>query len=365
MRIDQLLPAAHPGDATGDAARALAGALRRAGHQADIYALDVDPPLRSVVRPFRDFPSPGPGDVTVLHFTLPSPLSQTLASCSGHRVLVYHNLTPPELLLPHCPEIARLTALGRRELRRLAAEGAVDLAIGVSRYNTGDLAAAGFPTTATLPLPLNFDRYDTEPDPLLAECLSGGGPTFLTVGRVAPNKRIEDFLKLAAYYLRYITPRARFVVVGSTSGLEAYARSLTGLHAALGLDQRVIFTGRVSLAELIAYYRAATAYVCTSAHEGFCVPLLEAMKFDLPILARRAAAIPETLGNAGILVDSEDPAEWAELLQLVSEDAGLRARLRQRGRERLASFDGDRVAARWRAALEALENPAVRAEETR
>jgi len=176
-------------------------------------------------------------------------------------------------------------------------------------------------------------------------------PTFITVGRVAPNKRIEDFIKMAAYYLRYISPEARFLVIGGTRGLEPYLDALVELHGELKLDARVRFTGKVSLSDLITYYRAADVYVCTSAHEGFCAPLLEAMTLDVPVVARHAAAVPETLAHAGVLLESDDPALWAEMLAMVASDGVLRDELIARGRRRVAHFDSAAVLARWVAQL--------------
>jgi glycosyltransferase involved in cell wall biosynthesis len=348
MKVHQLLATAHSGDATGDAALAVAAALRQAGHEAEIFALEVDPAMRGKVHRYSDFPPPEEHDCTVLHFNLPSPLTEDLVGFEGVRMLVYHNLTPPEQLLPYCPEIARLTALGRRQLEWLAAQGCVDLAIGVSAYNTRDLEAAGFSSTATVPLLVDLRHLRGPSNTVLeAELGRDSAHTFLTVGRVAPNKRIEDFLKAAAYYLRYVSPRARFLVVGGTQGMDPYLASLTKLQSQLELDARVRLVGRVSLEDLVTYYRAASVYVCTSTHEGFCAPLLEAMQFDLPIVARHAAAIPETLGNAGILVDTDDPADWAEMLHAVLEDEAMRERLSRSGQARLAAFDPVAVADRW------------------
>ena len=350
-RIDQLLPAAHVGDATGDASLHLADALERAGHQAGLYSLTVDPPLRGRVLPFDAFPAPRPGDVTVLHYALPSSLNHALTTLASSKAIVYHNLTPPEMLLPHCPEVARLTAMGRDQLMALAASRSVDLAIGVSEYNTADLMATGFEATATLPLPMDLARYDQPPDPVLAAHLSTAPRIFLTVGRLAPNKRLEAFLRAAAYYLRYIDASAWFVMVGGHRGLEGYYDALAALHDRLGLDERVRFAGRVSHSELLAWYAAASVYVCTSEHEGFCAPLLEAMHFELPILARHAAAVPETLGGAGLTFTNDDPATLAETLHLLATDGELRERLVARGKARLPAYAPEQVTARWVATL--------------
>jgi len=357
VRIDQLLPAAHVGDATGDSARYLAGCLRRAGFEANLYGLTVDSALRGVVRSIDEFSLPSRRDLTLLHFALPSSLSDLLIRCPGRRALVYHNLTPPQMLAPYCPDIARLTAIGRDQLRDLAASGLVDLAIGVSRFNCADLEATGFTRTATLPLPMDLSRYDRPADPILKQRLSTAPSTFLTVGRIAPNKRLEDFLRVAAYYLRYVEPNARFIVIGTNRGLEPYSDALTHLHRELGLDERVAFVGRVPHEDLIAWYRTARVYVCTSAHEGFCAPLLEAMHFGLPILARDEAAIPETLGGAGVLYADPDPAVVAEALHLLATDEALRSDLRLRARQRLDDMDPATIGSRWVERLQGLLEP--------
>lgn len=358
-RIDQLLPAAHWGDATGDASRHLAGALRTAGYDAEVYALSVDEPLAGQVHPFESRPPTTSTDLTVLHFALPSPLTDALANAHGRKALVYHNLTPPEMLARHAPEVGRLTAAGQRELAALGASAAVDLAIGVSEYNTGDLDAAGFGNTRTLPLPVDLGRYDQPADPVLDAALHDGPRLFLTVGRIAPNKRLEDFLRVASYYLRYVDPDACFVAVGGFGGLEGYYDALMDLHQELGLDQRVRLVGRVPHADLIAWYRNADVYLCTSEHEGFCAPLLEAMHFGVPILARAAAAVPETLGGAGILFEEPDPARLGELLHLLAQDDSIRERLRAVASQRLRELEPGRVVARWVETLSELAESAA------
>jgi len=351
IRVDQLLPAAHVRDATGDAAVHLAVGLERAGFDAGIYALTIDRELAGRVKPLQAFEPPGSADVTILHYALASPLDTKLLECAGKRVIVYHNLTPPKMLLPLCPEVARLTKTGRDQLVELARSGGVDLAIGVSEYNTADLARVGFSSTTTLPLPIDLARYDVESEPVLAEQLAWPGQVFLTVGRLSPNKRLEDFLRIAAYYNRYVHPSSRFYIVGGGTGLGAYTTALMDLYRQLELNNRVMFLGRVSHRDLVTLYRAADAYLCTSDHEGFCAPLIEAMHFGVPILARHAAAIPETLGNAGVTYSDDDPARVAEALWVLTDDQLLRRQLRRNAQRRIAVFSPEAVIPRWITAL--------------
>ena len=351
IRVDQLLPAAHVRDATGDSALHLAAGLERAGFEAGIYALTIDRELAGRVKPLRAFEPPGSTDVTILHYVLASPLDNTLLNCAGKRVIVYHNLTPPEMLLPLCPEVARLTKIGRDQLVELARSEGVDLAIGVSEYNTEDLRRVGFSRTTTLPLPIDLQRYDVESKPVFAEQLAWPGEVFMTVGRLSPNKRLEDFLRIAAYYNHYVHHSSHFYIVGGGKGMEAYTTALMNLFYELDLTNRVVFLGRVSHRDLVTLYRAADAYLCTSVHEGFCAPLIEAMHFGVPILARHAAAIPETLGDAGVTYSDDDPARVAEALWILCHDQPMRARLRNNARRRIAHFAPGTVIPRWISAL--------------
>jgi len=351
-RVTQLLPAAHTGDATGNSALHLAAALREVGYEAAVHALTIDEGLRGTVQPMEALAAPRPSDLTLLHFAIPSPLSGLLLETDGTRAIVYHNLTPPGLLLPFCPDVAALTARGAVELRELAASGRIDAAIGVSDFNCDGLRAAGFEHPRTLPLALDLSQYDVEPDPIVAAQEAVSPTTFLTVGRTAPNKRLESFVRAAAYYVEHIDPHAQFVVVGGNRGLERYSDALAELAISLGLGGRLRWAGRVPLADLVGWYRSADVYMCTSEHEGFCAPLLEAMHFGVPILARHAAAIPETLGDAGLMFVDDGPAPLAEMMHVLATDTPTRERLVANGRQRVAMFAPETVMRRWLGAVE-------------
>jgi len=151
-----------------------------------------------------------------------------------------------------------------------------------------------------------------------------------------PNKRIEDLIK-THYWLTRTVPRARLLIVGGGETTNPYARGVRNLTHELRVPG-VHFSGHVTNAALVAYYRSASVYLCLSEHEGFCVPLVEAMHFGLPIVARAAAAVPGTLGSGGILLEQSDPVHAAEVLARVLGDEAWRRALAQRSRERLESF---------------------------
>jgi glycosyltransferase involved in cell wall biosynthesis len=354
VKIHQWVPAAHRGDAIGDSARTVRGMLRTMGHDSEIFALTIDDDLRDDVRPFSD-PAARAGDATIFHFALPSPMTEAFASLVGSKILQYHNITPAAFFAPYDPGLFRLAALGRQELATLA--GRVDLALGDSNFNRQELEALGFTRTGVLPIAVNTERITDAPTrPALERILADGLINILFVGRIVPNKRIEDHIRLAEMYKRYVDSYYRFIFVGRYDGLPRYYAQVRALIAEYDmLPDRFWFTGPVPDEDLAAFYRWADAYVSLSEHEGFCVPLVEAMAAEVPIVAYAAGAVPETLGGAGLLFSPKDLEVAAELLGSVVYDRDVRRRVLEGQRRRLQDFAPDRIEAKLRHVLETLQ----------
>ena len=353
MIVNQWLPAAHRGDAVGDNARALRDTLRAWGHESDIYALEIDADMTAEARPWTDAAA-RQGDVTILHYAVPSPMNDALASLPGARVLQYHNVTPARFFAPFDAGLARICAIGRRELAALADR--VDLALGVSEFNRAELVELGFERTGVLSLIVDTERLTSAPRvPSLETFLQDGLVNILFVGRIAPNKKIEDHIRLAEQYKRYVDIYYRFIFVGRDEAVPRYANAVRALIAEYQmLPERFWFTGPVPEAELAAFYRNAHAYVSLSEHEGFCAPLVEAMAMDVPILAYAAAAVPETLDGAGVTFAPKDLEYAAELLGALIYDLPFRQRVLEGQRQRLARLARRRVDAELQTALAAV-----------
>jgi glycosyltransferase involved in cell wall biosynthesis len=350
MKIHQWVPAAHRGDAIGDSARAVRGMLRTMGHESDIFALTIDDDLRGDVLPFQASAATQ-GDVTIFHFALPSPMTGAFAALGGAKVLQYHNITPAAFFAAYDPGLFRLAALGRQELATLA--GRVDLALGDSEFNRQELEALGFERTGVMPIAVNTARItDAPPRPALERILNDGLINILFVGRIVPNKKIEDHIRLAEMYKRYIDSYYRFIFVGRYDGLPRYYAQVRALIEQYEmLPDRFWFTGPVPDEDLAAFYRWSDAYVSLSEHEGFCVPLIESMAADVPIVAYAAGAVPETLGGAGLLFAPKDLEVAAELLGSVVYDHDVRARVLEGQRRRLQDFSPPRIEARLKETL--------------
>jgi glycosyltransferase involved in cell wall biosynthesis len=340
--INQWVPAAHKGDAIGDSARRVRDLLRGMGHDAELYALTIDEDLKRDVRPFADR-SATRGDLTIFHYALPSQMTEAFAALGSGRVLQYHNVTPASYFAPYDPGLFRLAALGRDELASL--RGRVDYALGDSEYNRRELAALGFERTGVFPIAVDTARV-TQPvrRPALEEILDDGLVNFLFVGRMAPNKKIEDHIRLAEVYKRYVDAYYRFIFVGRVDVVPRYYAMIRAQMAEYRLlHDRFIFTGPVPDEELAVYYRHAAVYISLSEHEGFCVPLVEAMAADVPVLAYAAAAVPDTLGGAGVQFAPKDLEYAAELLGALAFDDDLRARVVAGQRRRLEDFGDVRI----------------------
>ena len=343
MIVNQWVPAAHKGDAIGDSARRVRSLLRDLGHESDLYAMTIDDELRGDVIPWTDTGATR-GDLTIFHFALVSPMTERFARLNSGRVLQYHNVTPAHFFAGYDAAIYRLAMLGREDLKSLV--GHTDMAFGDSEYNRQELEELGFANTGVFPIAVDTERLTHAPRrPALEEVLrSEGWLNFLFVGRIVPNKKIEDHIKLAEHYKRYVDEHYRFIFVGKTDATPKYYAAIQELLQRYRMPPgRFLFTGPVPDIDLAAYYRTASVYISLSEHEGFCVPLLEAMAADVPVLAYGATAVPDTLGGAGVQFAPKDLEFAAELLGELAYNEQLRTAVIAGQRRRLADFGDDRI----------------------
>jgi glycosyltransferase involved in cell wall biosynthesis len=353
VRIDQWVPTLHRGDAIGDSARLMRDAFRSWGHVADVYALELDSDLEGDGRRFEDWSPGGPDDVVVLHYALPSPLTAALREHRGRRVLLHHNITPPEYFEGWDEEMVRICTLGREELATLVPH--VDLGLADSEFNRLELEALGFSRTGVLPIYLDFRRYAEPPSPVLERMLGDGRTNLLFVGRVAPNKRPEDLIRLLGYWKRFISPSVRLVLVGKLPRRRDYFDALQALAYEEGFTPgEVVFLGHLSHAELLACYRVAGLFVSMSEHEGFGVPLVESMLMRVPVLAYSATAVPYTLGGAGVQFTEKRLPEVAELGSALVSNETLRTAVLAEQDRRLADFAPEAVEATLRGHVDSL-----------
>ena len=353
-RLIQLIPSHHRHDAAGAEVLTIERVLRSAGWEVETYADNIDSELQGHTRHSDQLDDADTdGAVALYHYCAASLMTFRFIELDCPKVLLYHNITPHRFFEPYDPDIATDCREGRRQLRVMT--DAADLAIGHSEYSRRELEEAGFDVTRTIPFLFDPASLDVEPDKDMIRRLSGD-PIVLFTGRFAPNKAPDDFIRAAAAYAELEhAPPARFVIVGKRRTIPAYSLEVEALIAELGLpEERLLLTDEVSQAELVAAYSSAALFLSLSRHEGFMVPLLEAMHFGVPILALDRAAVPETLGDAGILFNTTDPAEVATIVVEALADGKLQVELAERGRRRLKRYDLEHWGFTLRVLLESL-----------
>ncbi|RME35159.1 MAG: glycosyltransferase, partial [Thermoflexia bacterium] len=295
--LHQFIIGATPGDAITDHALVIQRWLWEEGFRSEIYAESIHPALFDQIRPYREYRPSRSGELVVLHHSIGSDLVDDLLRQDVRFLLIYHNVTPPSFFQPADPSLTAQVQRGREQLKHLRER--TMLALGVSAFNERELQELGFPRTGVLPIVLDPSQYNIEPNPELLAQYQDGTPNLLFVGRLVPNKRQEDLIKLLWYYRR-VDPSARLFLIGAP-WVPAYTEWLRELADELGLGDAVVFAGHVSQRDLVTYYRLADVYVSMSEHEGFGKPLIESMYLGVPVVAYAAAAVPETLGGAGVL----------------------------------------------------------------
>ncbi|MCB0320898.1 MAG: glycosyltransferase, partial [Bdellovibrionales bacterium] len=334
--IHQLVHTLSYGDAISSEVLSLQRAFRQLGYQSEIYSLHTHPKLVGRTLEIAHFPRSFDGEV-VLHYSLGSPLNDLYRDLSAAtRSIIYHNLTPSHWFEGVNPRIAADIHSGERELPGLLEIS--DRIIADSTFNGGEIEKLGFAATV-LPLPIDPTRWGEPGNEGIRQLIrSQPGPHLMHVGRLAPNKCIEDIIRSFYFYRHYISPTSRLWLVGIDIDTELYSFSLRHLVDQLGLRDAVEFPGCFADSELRALYEEADLYICMSEHEGFCLPVIEAMHFGVPVVAYSSSALPETIGDGGILVKTKNPAYLAELYNSILSSQEFRNALVASGKERVQSL---------------------------
>lgn len=322
--LHQLLTSLSYGDAIGNEALAIQAQLRAAGFASDIFAESWDVRMVDRCRPLFEYREvSSPETVCLYHFSIGSAAGRMIYHAPDRLVSIYHNITPPEFFLGFHGHLAGLCYHGRRELAMFAERSA--LGLGDSEFNRRELEAAGYPRTAVLPIVLDFESYRQPASPVVRRLYADGRTNLLFVGRIIPNKRVDDLIRSFAVYQRHINRHSRLLLVGDYRGHERYHRRLLELIEGLRVSN-VVLAGHVPHDDLLAYYQVADVFVCLSEHEGYCVPLIEAMDAGVPVIAYDAGAVRETLDGGGLLLTEKPPELVAELVHALMTDAALRGR---------------------------------------
>jgi len=351
MEIHQLLAGFRAGDAIGNYALELQSIFKELGYKSHIYAIDEHICAKSKALSFSHLKHREVSQKTnilIYHFSLGSQATDYFINTPDKKILIYHNITPAKFFRSLDNQTANFLSQGRKELNQLASYA--NLALGVSEYNRQELEEAKFKNTAVIPLILSQAYLETEPSKKILK-LKNKEKIFLSVGRIAPNKKIEDIIKFFYFYKKTIDSQAKLFIVGGFERMGKYYRYLKSLLIELDLID-VTFAGHVSLKDLLAYYSISDAFICMSEHEGFCIPLLEAMYFKIPVFAFSACAIPETLENSGIIIYEKKFRQVAELVNNILSHDTLKEKIIKKQSQRVKNFNRETLKQKLIAILE-------------
>lgn len=323
--IHQVAAGFAAGDAISLEAVAIRDLCRELGVASEIYvpADRIAPDCRDAARPLAEY-RPGAGELLVFHYSIQSPATEAFRRSPARKVVVYHNVTPAEYFRAFDEPLAAQLEAARAELAEVAR--AADAVWADSAFNAAEVAALGVPGVRVFPLLFSAGALAGTPDPVVRQGLSGPSKKILFVGRLAPNKCVEELIEAFAWYHKRLERRSELILVGSERSCPRYFAMLRMFAAELDL-MAVSFVRYASPAGLVAYYEAADLFATASRHEGYCLPVVEAMYKGVPVLARNVGGVPEAMDGAGVLFDDATPAELACLMHRLTTDAALRGEI--------------------------------------
>lgn len=341
QRILQLVPTLSYGDGVGNDVLAIHEILEKGGYNTHIFAENIDKRIsKKAVSPVRKIPVLTKKDIIIYHLSNGCSLNDQLREYAAKKIIRYHNITPPEFFSIYDGRNAVNCREGLSQMRELRA--VADYCLADSEYNREDLIKAGYSCDIdVLPIVIPMKDYEKKPSKEIKERYNDDFVNVLFTGRIVPNKKQEDVINAFFHYQKYYNPKSRLFLVGS--GQETiYYESLCEYIKQLGV-QNVIFTGHISFEEILAFYSVADLFVCMSEHEGFCIPLVEAMIFDIPIIAYQGTGVTGTLNGCGFPLFHKCPIETAGVMNYIQTHGEVKDTLIKEQRIRLKDFDGEIV----------------------
>jgi glycosyltransferase involved in cell wall biosynthesis len=322
MNVHQFSTSLSYGDAISDEMLEIQRALRERGHNSEIFIRFYEPRMAKYIHDFKEYKNfSSPDNVVIFHFSIGSPVSKMFFRIPDKKIMIYHNITPYNYFLDYHRILARECYKGRLEIKLFVDK--VDLALGDSEYNRKELEHLGYRNTGVLPLLLNLDKFDSPGDPVIHRIYDNGKWTVLFVGRVIPNKKFEDVIKVFTFYKKFFNPNSQLILAGDYRGMERYYFALQDMIDRLEI-QDAHLTGHVDFRELVSYFKLADVYLSMSEHEGFGVPLLEAFYNRIPVVAYKAGAVEETMNGGGVLLAEKEYLQTSVLLDKIQKDRAFK-----------------------------------------
>ena len=342
MKIVQVVDSYNNGNGVGNCLQSIADALDKLEIENVVWTRRTDRQnMDGRVHIFRkaDEISLEERDIIFYHFCLGMRLNYEIQKLPCKKVLIYQNVTPPHFFYDISLAKFKECLWGYYDAKRTAAY--YSKCIVPSEFSKRDLAEMGWKPENIEVIPLiTLQKNTPKTTETLIKRYRDGYVNFIFTGRIVPNKKIEDIIRIFGFYQKNINRRSRLFLAGAVS-YQNYYLALWEYIKALQLED-VIFTGKISQEDLEAYYVLADIYLCMSEHEGFCLPLIEAMQREIPVVAYAKTAVPDTMGEAGVLVETKDARTVCEQIKRIIEDSDFRKKIIAGQKERVNVFNLDR-----------------------
>lgn len=350
MKVIQALATISFGDAVSNDAINLKKIIERMGFETQIYAENIDCRLPKDTAEYYDHLCElTTEDIMIFHESVGADLNKKIGKLKCHLIMRYHNITPPHFFLPYNTKSFQLSRDGLQQTRALAET--VEYAIADSDFNKNDLIDMGYRCKIdVMPVVISFKDYEEEADVLTLEKYNDDYVNILFVGRIVPNKKHEDIIEIYNFYKKKLNRKSRLILIGNYEGMERYKKRLDAYIKHLGVDD-IIFPGHIKFHEILSYYKLADIFICMSEHEGFCVPIVEAMNFNVPIIAYQSSAVPDTLSDGGIIIKNKDAKEIACLIDRILSDSVLRRKIIKNQKEILKELQHDVISDKFETLL--------------
>ncbi len=344
-RIVQILPTLSYGDAVGNDTLALHRELVHNGYKTAIYAENIDSRIKNKDVYKIDNYKDDENTIILYHLSTGTDLNYRLKYFKSKIIIIYHNITPPEFFKNYSSEATNLCMEGVKGLEGLSSLPVACFAD--SKYNASELVKAGYKCPIEiLPILMPFDEYKKKYNQEVYDKYNDEYVNILFTGRIAPNKKQEDIIATFDYYHKYINTKSRLFLVGNYNEADLYYRKLKQYVKELDADN-VYFSGHIKFDEILSYYAVSDVFLCLSEHEGFCVPIVESMLFELPIIAYDSTAVGETMAGGGILLPEKTPQVVAEAIDILTNSERLKKRIIHNQKVRLNDFDNEVIGKRF------------------
>ncbi len=341
MRVHQLLTSLTYGDAISNEALAIKKFLEDEGIESKIFGYYNHPKVTKYFNHYTAYLAESKkDDILIFHFSIGSPVSKIYFQAPAKKIMIYHNITPYNFFKNYHRILARECYKGRLELKKFIDK--TDLGLGDSEYNKKELEDLGFKNTGVLPIVMDFSKFDREGSVVIRKMFKDGKFNILFVGRVIPNKKIDELVRFFSVYQKYFNPNSRLIIAGEYRGFERYLNDIYQAISKYNLKD-VVLTGHISFNDLVAFYKIANLYLSFSEHEGFGVPLLEAFYNKVPVIAYDMGAVKETMNGGGVVIKEKKFDKVAALIETIRNDEKLKNSVLKSQEKALEKYSYDNV----------------------